>query len=120
MPYDLSFSGGFFEIADFLKELDAMVDAHGGHVGVRGRLLTVDSFKLSTADTSPTAQGSGGTLSADFSVTTYLTPPDQGITAGATQGGPAPATPAPATPTPASSSAPTASATQTSSPAPTP
>jgi Tfp pilus assembly protein PilO len=121
MPYELSFSGGFFEIADFLKELDAMVNAHGGHVGVRGRLLTVDSFSLATDDTSTTDQApSTGTLSASFSVTTYLTPPDQGITAGATEGGPAPATPAPATPTPASTSGSTASATQTSSPAPTP
>jgi hypothetical protein len=121
MPYDLSFKGGFFQIADFLKELDGMVHAHDGHVGVQGRLLTVDSFNLATGGSDATTQpASAGTLSAQFSVTTYLTPPDQGITAGATQSGPAPATPAPATPTPASSSGSTASATQTSSPAPTP
>jgi hypothetical protein len=116
MPYDLSFSGGFFEIADFLKELDAMVHARGIHVGVRGRLLTVDSFSLTANETSTTDQApTTGTLSATFSITTYLTPPDQGITGGATQGGPAPATP-----TPVSSSGSTASATQTASPAPTP
>jgi hypothetical protein len=120
MPYDLTFTGDYFGIADFLKSLDSMVHARGGHVSARGRLLTVDGFSLSTGDATTGETAGSAKLSADFSVTAYLTPADQGTTAGASPGGPAPATPAPVTPTPASSGTSTASATPTSSPAPTP
>jgi hypothetical protein len=104
MPYDLKFTGGFFEIADFLQSLDAMVHTPDGDVDVNGRLLTVDGFALAPLElVGATSANPEPTLSADLSVTTYLTPADQGPTAGATPGGPAPATPAPATPTPAAS-----------------
>ena len=47
MPYDLDFRGDFFEIADFIAELDGMVRTDAdGDVGVDGRLLTVDGFGL--------------------------------------------------------------------------
>lgn len=115
MPYQLKFSGSFFEIADFMKQVDEMVRTPKGAVDVNGRLLTVDSFMLQPIETSGLGQGtsSGPTLSAELTVTTYLTPADQGTTAGATPGGPAPATATPtstAAPTDASSTAaPTAS-----------
>ena len=104
MPYDLKFTGDFFQIADFLESLDGMVHMPHGEVDVTGRLLTVDGFALApTAErgrSEPRARSRR--LTADLSVTTYLTPADQGITAGATPSGPAPATP-----TPASTTAPT-------------
>jgi Tfp pilus assembly protein PilO len=90
MPYNLSFTGGFFQIADFMEQLDGMVHMRGELVDVRGRLLTVDGFTLSPADSGPVAEPQ---LTAELSVTTFLTPADQGITAGATPTGPSPATP---------------------------
>ena len=58
MPYDLTFTGDFFQIADFMKRLDAMVHTRQGTVDVTGRLLTVDAFTLAPiqsddADASP-------------------------------------------------------------------
>ncbi|MDX6584242.1 MAG: hypothetical protein QOI10_3426 [Solirubrobacterales bacterium] len=91
MPYSLSFDGGFFQIADFFGRVDDMVNTHGEAVSVDGRLLTIDGFDL-TAGPAGFPQ-----LTADVTATSYLTPVDQGITAGATPTGPAPATAAPAT-----------------------
>jgi Tfp pilus assembly protein PilO len=96
MPYELKFTGNFFQIADFMKQLDAMVHTRRGAVDVDGRLLTVDTFSLSPLET--LSEGAGQamspvpTLAAELSVTTYLAPADQGITAGATLSGPAPST----------------------------
>jgi Tfp pilus assembly protein PilO len=93
MPYTISFDGNFFEIADFIKGLDSLVKTSEGEVSVKGRLVTVDGFSLA-ADPN---QGFPS-LQASFAVTTYLTPPDQGIAAGGLSGlGAATATPAAAT-----------------------
>ncbi len=93
MPYALSFEGSFFQIADFIKRLDAMVKTHNEEVTVDGRLITVDSFSLASGE------GGTGTLAASFNVTTYLTPPGEGATLGASPEVPAEpaATPAAAT-----------------------
>jgi Tfp pilus assembly protein PilO len=83
MPYSLTFKGTFFTLADFIKGLDSMVKTNNEKVAVDGRLVTIDGFTL-TADK---AVGFPR-LEANFSVTTYLTPPDQGVTAGASPTGP--------------------------------
>lgn len=77
MPYTLDFSGNFFQIADFIKGLDSLVETQKEEVAVDGRLLTINGFSLSS--------GKDGlpSLDATFSVTTYLTPPGQGLTGGA-------------------------------------
>lgn len=94
MPYTLNFKGGdFFHMADFIKGLDSLVKTENSKVNVDGRLITIDGFSLA-AD----AEDGFPTLEATFEITTYLTPPSQGVTAGAT-----PATPPPATGTPAAS-----------------
>jgi type II secretory pathway pseudopilin PulG len=115
MPYELTFTGQFFQIADFMKRLDAMVHTRQGTVSVDGRLLTVDAFTLAPIQSSTNGDTFTlvPTLTADLSVTTYVTPPDQGITAGATPTGPAPA----AT-TPVSTASSTATSTPTSSSVP--
>jgi Tfp pilus assembly protein PilO len=92
MPYQLKFTGGFFEIADFLQSLDALVHARRGTIDVHGRLLTVDGFALKPSDTAGDSVEVIPTLTADLSVTTYLTPGDEGATGGAGVGGPAPVT----------------------------
>ena len=103
MPYDLTFSGNFFHVADFMRGIDSLVHT-GKSVAVDGRLVTLNGFALNADSTLGFPH-----LDATFSVTTYLTPPNQGITAGAT------ATTPSATPTAATTS--TEAATTTATPA---
>jgi Tfp pilus assembly protein PilO len=92
MPYSLTFVGDFFQIADFIQGLDSLVKSHNENVAVKGRLVTIDEFTLTPeGEGEPGEGGSGGSspvLTASFSVTTYVTPPDQGITAGASPSSP--------------------------------
>ena len=87
LPYDLTFRGGFFQIADFIGGVDGLVHMEGDGTGVaaNGRLLTIDGFALKGG-----APGSSPTLDANFAVTSYVTPAEQGLTAGAGPSGPAP------------------------------
>jgi Tfp pilus assembly protein PilO len=91
MPYTLKFSGNFYHVATFIHGLDDLVKTTNAKVSVDGRLITVNSFELSESEKGFPR------LEASFSVTTYLTPPEQGLTGGATPAGPAPT--ATATPT---------------------
>jgi len=72
MPYKLSFSGSFLQIADFIDGVDSLVQGSGEKVAVEGRLVTLDGFALSEEQ-----ERGYPYLSATFSVTTYLTPPAQ-------------------------------------------
>ncbi len=94
MPYSLTFGGNFFQIADFIKGIDSLV--HTGsksNIGVDGRLVTLDGFALNPeGEEEATGPQKSSALKATFSVTTYVTPPSQGITAGATASAPAPVT----------------------------
>jgi Tfp pilus assembly protein PilO len=85
MPYGLTFKGNFFQIASFIKGIDSLVHTGKAALGVDGRLVTLDGFSLTTEPES-------SALKATFSVTTYVTPPTQGVTAGATSSAPAPVT----------------------------
>lgn len=101
MPYTLTFEGDFFQIAGFTEQLDKMVKTQNEKVLVNGRLITVDGFTLSLesegeGEASGSSSGGSPTLTASFETTTYLTPPSQGETAGATPAGPSEST---ATPT---------------------
>jgi Tfp pilus assembly protein PilO len=91
MPYTLKFEGNFSHVADFVHGLDNLVKTTNAKVSVDGRLITVNSFELAEAERGFPR------LEVTFSVTTYLTPPEQGLTGGATAEGPAPT--ATATPT---------------------
>jgi hypothetical protein len=104
MHYKLDFSGNFFHFADFVKGIDSLVHTGGPEVAVDGRLATIDGFALTGDPNVGFPQ-----LDASFAVTTYLTPPTQGVTAGATPTAPAPsgATPAGAAPAAESAATPT-------------
>jgi Tfp pilus assembly protein PilO len=107
MPYSLTFSGNFFNIADFIKGIDSLVDSGGeSEVAVDGRLVTLNGFALNAA-----SEGGFPRLNASFAVTTYITPPNQGVTAGAT-----PTAPAPSVATPAAATTSTETATASTSP----
>jgi Tfp pilus assembly protein PilO len=79
MPYNLKFTGNFAHVSDFIKGLDKLVKTTNSGVSVDGRLITIDGFSLASAQGQTFPQ-----LEANFAVTTFLTPPSQGVTAGAT------------------------------------
>lgn len=89
MPYEFKFIGGFFNVADFFADLDDRVEVAARGPRVSGRLVTIDGFAL-TGD-----QMKGfPSVEANFAVTSYLVPAEQGLTVGANPAGPSPATPA--------------------------
>ncbi|HEX3609081.1 MAG TPA: hypothetical protein VHU14_05355 [Solirubrobacterales bacterium] len=94
MPYNLKFIGRFSHVADFIQGLDSLVKTANSKVKVDGRLITINGFSLSSTQALPFPF-----VQADFSVTTYLTPPEQGTTAGATPEAPTPVTATPASTT---------------------
>jgi len=107
MPYDLSFSGDYFQVADFFGSVDSLIHTADGDVKVDGRLLTVDGFTLATPEQSAATPGAFDptpALNVTLTTTTYLTPAEQGLVAGADTAAPAPTVPA--APTPTSTTAP--------------
>ena len=99
LPYTLKFTGGYFDIANFIGGVDDLVQptASGVRVTPDGRLFTVDGFALNGGLPRVLADAQ-----ASFAVTTYATPADQGLTLGASPSGPAPAVPGAAQAQPAS------------------
>jgi len=90
MPYTLTFDGSFSKIADFVKGLDSLVATQREQVAVEGRLMTVNGFTLQAAP-----KVGFPALEATFSVTTYLTPPGEGVAGGASPESPGSAEAAP-------------------------
>ena len=112
MPYHLTFGGNFFQIANFIRGIDSLVHTRNSSVAVDGRLVTLSGFALNTEEgESKDEQKPSNFLKATFAVTTYVTPPTQGITAGATASAPAPIT----TPAGAAETATQAASTESSS-----
>jgi len=104
VPLELTFSGGFFELADLLHRIKRFVRVANDRVLVRGRLMTVEGLKFETVDTDE--------LKVTMSANIYLVPVDQGVTAGATPAGPAGAPAAPPAGTAAGVAPPAAAVTQ--------
>jgi Tfp pilus assembly protein PilO len=88
MPYDLTFSGTYFDAADFLAGVDHLVDTReNGMVSANGRLMTIDGFALEPL---PDSAGPNPKLKVTLSVTSYVTPATEGLTLGASPTAPAP------------------------------
>jgi len=88
MPYSLTFKGDFFQIASFVESIDDLVRTTNEDVMVDGRLITISSFSLTPEE----GTENSGVLEASFTVTTYLIPPGEELTAGASPAGPEEAT----------------------------
>ncbi|MGA8219856.1 MAG: hypothetical protein WB771_14935 [Solirubrobacterales bacterium] len=98
LPYNLTFTGSFFDVGNFIGGIDGLVKPQGtSEVSANGRLVTVDGFALQLHDPNSPI------LDASFAVTTYVDPAEQGLTAGASPGGPAPVDPTQPQTQPASS-----------------
>jgi Tfp pilus assembly protein PilO len=88
MPYDMTFTGTYFQVADFLHGVDDLVHVRGAtQVAPDGRLMTINGFELNPSQNNR-AGASDPTLDVTLSVTTYAAPSDQGLTAGASPTGP--------------------------------
>jgi Tfp pilus assembly protein PilO len=110
IPVTFTMTGDYFGLADFFHRMKRFVQVVNDQIVVKGRLMTIESFSFQNDDSNLTTS-----LKADVAATIYLSPADQGTTAGATAQGPAGApggAAAPAAPTgSASPSTPTAAAT---------
>lgn len=104
VPLELAFEGNFFNLADFFHRVKRFVSVANGNVLVSGRLLTVEGVRWASDETIFPR------IRAEITATVYLTPKSQGVTAGATEQGPATGTQASGT---AGSSATTPTATAT-------
>jgi Tfp pilus assembly protein PilO len=114
VPLELQFVGNFFNLADFFHDVKRFVRVANANVVVSGRLITIEGVKFAS---DPLLFPK---ITAEMTATVYLAPKAEGMTAGATPQGPAPAPGTETTPasTPASTpdgtttpSAPTATAT---------
>jgi Tfp pilus assembly protein PilO len=104
VPLTFNFTGTYFDLADFFHRLKRFVYVANNQIFVRGRLLTIDTLTFAPGATSAasTSASSATTITATVGATVYLSPKGQGVTAGATPGGPA-GTPAGTTTTPSGS-----------------
>lgn len=82
MPFSFEFTGQFFKLGDFFRQLESYVKNNNKHLSITGRLLTVDGLKLE-----PDTTGFPN-IKATVSATSYLVSPLEGATGGATPAGP--------------------------------
>jgi hypothetical protein len=110
MPFTFAFEGHFGNLSEFFSRLERFVTLRNEKMNVSGRLLRLESIDLKVE------QDGFPEIRAEIGASSYIVPPTQGLTAGATPQGPAATTPAApgATPTPAGGpSVPTTPATVT-------
>jgi hypothetical protein len=85
MPFAFTFIGDFFHLSDFVGRLERFLVVRNRRLSVSGRFMTIDGIGLTAAPRGfPKIQ-------AAVAATTYLLPASQGLTNGASPGGPAPA-----------------------------
>jgi hypothetical protein len=97
MPFTFIFKGTFAGLAHLLGQVEgfALRTATGG-LAVNGRLLTIQGVDITTesggegdkSTGSTKRPSSGGTLTATITASAYVLPATQGLTGGATAGGP--------------------------------
>lgn len=96
MPFKFSFRGSFSNLSQFFSRMERFVTTRNERMNVTGRLLRLESIDLQVD------QSGFPRIRAQIGASSYLVPPTQGLTAGATPQGPAATTPAAgATPAPA-------------------
>jgi Tfp pilus assembly protein PilO len=106
MPFTFVFNGSFFDLEHLFRGLTAFAThTTSGALQVNGRLLTIQSVKLSPETASaPSAKGGKQGLTGTITASAYVLPASQGLTGSATAASPVGA----AAPSATSGSAPTA------------
>ncbi len=96
--FTFTLAGNFFNLANFFNRVQNFVVSSKNHLLISGRLMTINAISL--------APGSNGfpQITANVSATTYIVPPTQGPTDGATAAGPGTTSSQPQTSTSGSSS----------------
>ncbi|HME03359.1 MAG TPA: hypothetical protein VKG38_10065 [Solirubrobacteraceae bacterium] len=92
MPFTFIFDGTYFDLEHLFEQLNRFtLRTASGSLQVSGRLLTIQSVKLTPVGT---AAGSSGPvqLTGTITATAYVLPASQGLTAGASPSSPAGAT----------------------------
>jgi len=81
--FTVTLSGNYFNLSKFFNSLEGFVVNVNGTLTIRGRLMTINAINL--------VPGPSGfpQITATVSATTYIVPPTQGATGGATPAGPA-------------------------------
>lgn len=82
VPLEFQFDGSFFDLADFFHRMKRFVRVTNKRMEVRGRLMTIDGLTFKAAEKGFPE------LTAQVKATVWLSPKDQGQTAGATPAGP--------------------------------
>ena len=103
MPFNFSFTGGYFDLSNFFAKLEHFVTINNKRIGVTGRLLRLESVSITPA-TSGFPQ-----MQAAIGAATYLVPPVEAVP-GATAPGTVQAGTTPATPTTPGTTQPTTTA----------
>jgi Tfp pilus assembly protein PilO len=106
MPFTFTFNGSFFDLYHLFQQLNGFtLRTVSGGLQVSGRLLTIQSVKLTPAasSTASSTKGSSGQLTGTITATAYVLPASQGLTGGATAASPAGATQATSGTAPSSS-----------------
>jgi hypothetical protein len=92
MPFTFVFTGTFFDLEHLFEQLDHFtVRTASGTLQVSGRLLTIQSIKLSPIGAAGAEKAGSGAvkLTGTITATAYVLPASQGLTAGATPSSPA-------------------------------
>jgi len=95
MPFTFIFNGGFFDLEHLFRSLTGFTNyTSSGGLEVNGRLLTIESVKLSPAPSEGSAGKASGQLTGTIAASAYVLPASQGLTDGATASSPTGAAPA--------------------------
>jgi hypothetical protein len=80
--FTFTLTGNFFNLANFFNRVQNFVVSRDNHLLISGRLMTINAINL--------APGATGfpQITANVSATTYIVPPTEGPTDGATPAGP--------------------------------
>jgi Tfp pilus assembly protein PilO len=95
MPFTFVFNGSFFDLEHLFEGLNRFtLRKTSGGLQVSGRLLTIQSIKLSPLvnNATETSKGAASTLNGTITATAYVLPASQGLTGGATAASPAAST----------------------------
>lgn len=107
MPFTFVFNGSFFDLEHLFHQLDSFASTTpAGTIKVSGRLLTIQSVKLSPVSAEGANGSSSGELSGSITASAYELPAGQGLTGTGTSAAPTSS----ATSTPSTATSPTAPA----------
>lgn len=105
LPFTFVFEGSFFDLEHLFQQLtDFTTSTSTGNLQVSGRLLTIQSVKLSPAPSAEAGKGATANLTGTITATAYVLPASQGLTGAASAASPTGTGASPASTTAAASS----------------